>query len=162
MRVRSTSGSNPASSCISGETLGRDWEDRVAEYIDSERLRRRIKLGKTIMCTIDGNSGTYLTRTAVGKKTEDDCTCPVGEGVGGCKHTEALRRTYKLRPRTFANLDGLFKRLETKEKHELIRLMREMAIRAPTALAVLGVKGFDDEPGYDEDSWMDETIRREG
>jgi hypothetical protein len=141
--------------------MGRDWEDRVAEYVDSDRLRRRMRIGSTIMCTIDGNSGTYLTRSHTRKKTEDVCTCPVGEGTSGCKHTEALRRSCRLRPRSSADLDGIFMRLETKEKGDLVRLMREVAIRAPTSLAVLGVEGFDDESGQDEDSWGDEASRWE-
>ena len=131
--------------------MARDWEDRVMEYVNSPRLRRRLRLAKTIMCTIDGNSGIYSTRAIIGRKSGDVCTCPVGEGVGGCKHTEALRRTYKLKPRSFADIHTVLKKLEKKEKSELMAVLREMVIRAPATLGALGIKGFDEDPGDDDE-----------
>ncbi len=125
--------------------MARDWEERVAEYVDSARMRRRLKLGTLICCTIDGHYGAYVTRADLAEPSEESCTCPVGEGVAGCKHTEALRRTYRERPRSFANVDEIIIRLAKKDKADLLVLVREMIIRAPATLGVLGVRGFDDE-----------------
>jgi len=43
--------------------MGRSWESRVAEYVDSDRLSQRLKAGNIIMCNVAGNSGNYHTET---------------------------------------------------------------------------------------------------
>ena len=129
--------------------MARDWEDRVAEYVDSPRMRRRLKLGTVIACTIDGNYGTYVTRVGTSRNDTEWCTCPVGEGFAGCKHTEALRRTYRLKPRSFADIDKVMKRLAKKDRLDLLELMREMILRAPAALGALGVRGFEEESQWE-------------
>lgn len=121
--------------------MGRSWDERVAEYVNSPRLRQRLKSGSEISCVIDGNSGIYRTVLSVKRSGGSSCTCP-SEYVP-CKHVAALRETYKLRPRSFADLDAVVKKLAPKEKSELLRIIRKMATTAPSALSVLGVKGFE-------------------
>ena len=68
--------------------MGRSWEDRVAEYVDSPRLRQRLKVGQQISCLIDGNYGIYRTRTSLKRKTKSSaCSCPSDDYP--CKHVEA-------------------------------------------------------------------------
>lgn len=131
--------------------MGRSWEDRVAEYVDSPRLRQRVKIGPEISCLIDGNSGTYRTHLHLRGRQAGSCTCP-SEYVP-CKHVHALRETYKLRPRSFVDFESIMKKLAAKDKPALLKLIREMAVTSPPALAALGVKGFEppDEEGEDED-----------
>jgi uncharacterized Zn finger protein len=59
--------------------MGRSWEDRVDEYVDSPRMRERIKVGSTLICRIQGNSGVYRTQASIGRKKESECTCPSAE-----------------------------------------------------------------------------------
>ncbi len=134
--------------------MGRSWDDRVGEYVDSPRLRQRLKIGRTISCTVDGNSGIYRTEASLRKSTECSCTCP--SEYFPCKHVAALRLTYKARPRSFVDLDVVLKKIATQEKPQLVQLIREMVVVAPTSLTALGVKGFeppkeDDEEGYGDD-----------
>lgn len=89
--------------------MARDGEDRVAEYVNSPRMRRRLKSGESVYCTIDGHSGTYLVRAALDDATDAACTCPLESPV--CKHIEALRRTYRVRPRSFFDLEGKLAKL---------------------------------------------------
>jgi uncharacterized Zn finger protein len=130
--------------------MGRSWDERVAEYVNSPRLSQRLKVGTEISCVVDGNSGVYRTSLSLKRPGGSWCTCP-SEYVP-CKHVAALRETYKLRPRSFADLDGVVKKLASKEKGELLKVIRAMAVAAPTSLSALGVKGF--EPA--EDSERDE------
>lgn len=128
--------------------MSRSWDDRVAEYVNSPRLRQRLKVGSEVSCVVDGNSGVYRTRLSLKRSKESWCTCP-SEYVP-CKHVAALRETYKLRPRSFADLESVLKKLAPKEKGELLKVIREMVIAAPASLSALGVKGF--EPPEDSET----------
>lgn len=127
----------------------------MAEYVNSPRLRQRLKTASEISCIVDGNSGIYRTSLSLKRSGGSGCTCP-SEYVP-CKHVAALRETYRLTPRSFTDLDALLKKLGSKDKPELLRLIREMAAAAPASLSALGVKGFESpeetEDDEEEDSW---------
>ncbi len=137
--------------------MGKAWSDRVAEYVDSPRLGQRLKIGQEISCVVDGNSGVYRTSLSLKRSKGSWCTCP-SEYVP-CKHVHALRETYKLRPRSFIDVEAtLRKKLASKDRPALLKVILEMARTSPPALAALGIKGFDppdssedDEEG--EDDW---------
>jgi len=126
--------------------MSRSWEDRVSEYVNSPRLKHRLKAGNRLSCTVLGNFGTYRTEASTGARGAASCNCP-SDGFP-CKHVAALRETYRLRPRSFIDIVSILKGLEKKESKELAGLIRKMVRYAPEALYVLGVKGFERE---DED-----------
>lgn len=135
--------------------MSRSWEERVGEYVDAPTLRMRLRSGKSLSCRIRGNFGVYATSATVGRKTGGTCTCPADDRP--CKHIEALRRTYRANRASFADLDKVLDELSRQTKAELLEVVRDMALRAPQALAVLAVDGFDDDAAEeDEDEWLDE------
>ncbi len=130
-------------------SMARSWEDRVAEYIDSPRLRQRLKVDQQISCVVDGNYGIYRTQASLKSKTKSfSCSCPSDDYP--CKHVVALLRTYKIHPRSFLDLHAIMKRLVKMEKPELLEVIRKMVVESPPSLSALGVKGFD-EPRIDYD-----------
>lgn len=133
--------------------MGRSWEDRVDEYVDSPRMAERIKIGSTVACRIQGNSGVYRTEASVGRKKASSCSCP-SEYVP-CKHVAALLETYKRKPGSFVDVDKVLKDLENREKMELLGTIRKMALDSPSVLSILGVKGFKRLDDFDpeEDGW---------
>jgi uncharacterized Zn finger protein len=131
--------------------MGRSWEERVAEYVDSPRLRQRLRVNQQISCTIDGNYGIYKTQAFLKKKgrkgsSSSSCSCPSDDYP--CKHVFALLQTYKNHPRSFLDLDIVMKELSKREKPELLNLIRKMVLTSPSSLSALGVKGFE-EPERD-------------
>jgi uncharacterized Zn finger protein len=133
--------------------MGRSWEDRVDEYVDSPRMRERIKVRSTLICRVQGNSGIYRTQASVGPKGAYECTCP--SEWTPCKHVAALRETYKCKPNSFADLERILKGLEKQEPKELVGTIRKMVLESPSILTVLGVKGFErlEESDPEEDGW---------
>lgn len=125
----------------------------MGEYVNSPRLRQRLKTGSEISCVVDGNSGVYRTRASLKRSGDSGCTCP-SEYVP-CKHVAALRQTYKLRPRSFADLDAVVKKLTTKDKGQLLRIIREMAAASPSSLSALGVRGFEPPEESEEEDERD-------
>lgn len=127
--------------------------DRVAEYVDSPRLRQRVKVGKVLSCTIDGNYGTYHTRVTLTRSQLKDahCTCP--SDYWPCKHAHALLLTYQEAPKSFVDVEELLSDLKQKTKEELLELLRQMILIAPACLQALGLEGFeetDEEEAYEE------------
>lgn len=133
--------------------MGRSWEDRGDEHVDPSRMRERMKVGSTWVCRIQGNSGVYRTQTSIGRKKEAECTCP--SEYYPCKHVAALLETYQRKPRSFLDLDKVPKDLERREKKDLLGTIRQMVFDSPSALSVLGVKGFERPDDFDpeEDGW---------
>ncbi len=121
--------------------MGRSWENRVAEYVDSERIRQRLKVGGQIACIIDGNYGTYRTQARLKQRLESSCSCP--SDYYPCKHVDALLKTYHTNPRSFLDFDIVMnKKLSKMEKSELLRLIRRMVLASPSSLSAMGVRGF--------------------
>lgn len=124
----------------------RSFDERVAEYTDSPRLRQRVKVGNTISCTVDGNYGRYqtkviLARSGMGKNAK--CTCP--SEYWPCKHANALILTYQKSPDSFLDVDKLLAILKQKEPDDLLKLIQKMVAISPSCLKALGVKGFEQE-----------------
>ncbi|MGI0079776.1 MAG: SWIM zinc finger family protein [Nitrososphaerales archaeon] len=134
--------------------MARSWEDRVAEYVDSPRLRQRMRVDQQISCVVDGNYGIYRTEASLKRKTNSfSCSCPSDDNP--CKHVGALLQTYKNHSRSFLDLDAMMKkRLAKMEKPELLKVIRKMILASPSSLSALGVKGFE-EPrrDYEEERW---------
>lgn len=133
--------------------MARSWEDRVGEYVDSPALRKRIRSGKTLTCRIDGNYGEYATAITLGRGDKSACTCPAEERP--CKHIEALRRTYRANPASFVDLDALLDGLGRRTKEEIVEVVRAMVMRAPEAVAGLGIEGVVEEAGDDDPEWLE-------
>lgn len=129
------------------------FADRIAEYVDSPMMSRRIKIGRTACCTIRGRYGIYQTRitlTQTNRCKDASCTCP--SDYWPCKHAAALAETLLKKPESFVDADKLVAGLGKKGTKELLNLMRDMIAAAPTSLQALGVKRFeeDDEEDYYE------------
>lgn len=129
--------------------MGRSWEDKVSEYVDSPRLRQRLKVGNQISCLIDGNYGTYRTQVTVKQRMKSSCSCP--SDYYPCKHVDALLETYRVDPRSFLDFDTVMKKLATMEKPELLKRIREMVLASPPSLSALGVKGFESSSEENEE-----------
>lgn len=83
--------------------MGRSWESRIAEYVDSPKLACRVKIGDVISCAIAGNYGTYRTRANLRESWDASCTCPYDGGT--CKHINALGETFRKKPSSFVDVD---------------------------------------------------------
>ena len=131
--------------------MARSWEERVAEYVDSPRLRQRLKIDQQISCAVDGNYGIYKTEASLKKRESFSCSCPSEDSP--CKHVGALLRTYKNHPRSFLDLEKTIKnKLARMEKPELLRVIRKMILASPSSLSALGVKDFEEpERNYEEE-----------
>ena len=126
------------------------FADRIAEYVDSSLMSRRVKVGRTACCTIRGRYGIYQTRvtlTRTNRCKDASCTCP--SEWRPCKHVAALAETFLKKPESFVDADKLVDGLGKKGTKELLRLMRDMIAAAPTTLQALGVKGFEEESQED-------------
>lgn len=127
------------------------FTDRIAEYVDSPMMRRRVKVGRTACCTIRGRYGVYKTRITLtpGRRCKEaSCTCP--SDYWPCKHAAALAETFLKKPESFLDADKLVDSLGKKGQKELLRLVRGMIAAAPASMQALGVKGFEEEEN-DED-----------
>ena len=134
--------------------MARDWEDRVEEYVDSPRMRRRLKSGKRLFAEVHGNYGVYSVSAGLGRRASSRCTCP-SEYVP-CKHVEALRRTYRAKPGSFFDLDRRLKDLRGQDAAALLKVVRAMAEAAPAAAVALGAEGFEDESEEEDGEWEGE------
>jgi len=129
--------------------MGRDREERVAEYVDSPSMVHRLRAGSVVAARILGTLGVYKVRLDTRRK-QGECTCP--SEIQPCKHVEALRRTWKKRPGSFADLDELLDvALRSKSRADLVQLMREMALESPSSLTALGALGFREIAPWDEE-----------
>ena len=134
-----------------------NFADRVAEYVNSSLLGRRLRIGRTVLCTVDGQYGRYRTSATLGPKgvKEAACSCP-SELYWPCKHVAALAETYRQAPDTFFDLDGYLDGLRGRPQKELVAMMRAMIESAPQTLTALGIEGFE-PPDDPEDTEADEA-----
>lgn len=134
--------------------MGRAWDDRVAEYVDSPLMRQRLRCGPTVRASIHGTLGVYRVELDT-KRKRASCTCP--SEIRPCKHVEALRQTLKDNPASFTDVDWLLaNHLKGATREALVDAVRRMVLLHPPSLAVLGVKGFEDIDPWDEDVEDDE------
>lgn len=112
--------------------------DRIAEYVDSPRMRNRMLDGDWLVATIDGNYGTYETRVRLkkrrGKPATRDWWCSCPSEYSPCKHVSALVETWAINAPTFEDLAPRWKALSASPKTHLIRLIREIGLVHPGAL----------------------------
>ena len=112
--------------------------DRIAEYVDSPRLRNRMLDGDWIVATVDGNFGAYTTQARIRSKGKAcalrdwSCTCP--SEYSPCKHVSALVETWRINAKSFDDLAPRWKTLSLKPKGSLIQLIREIGEVHPGAL----------------------------
>jgi len=128
-------------------------EQRVAEYIDSPQVTHRIKQGKQLTARILGNYGVYWTSVSATKKTTGSCSCP--SDLQPCKHIYALRETWRVNPGSFFGLDQWLAELFDHSKATLIEAIAVLVMRSPESLGVLGIPGFEDKEGEQEDEDQD-------
>lgn len=106
---------------------------RVAEYVDSPRMVRRVASGGAVSVVVHGMSGSYAVTAAVDADGPSSCTCPAD--ARPCKHIEALRRTYLLRPQSFLDVDEAIGELRVWSHDDLLRLVDALLRIAPEAYA---------------------------
>ena len=76
-----------------------DRDPRAAEYVDSSSMRMRIRDGRRLVVRVDGRYGFYRTELNLAAPNASSCSCPSDEFP--CKHVRALRKTWRVNPRSF-------------------------------------------------------------
>lgn len=74
-------------------------DPRAAEYVDSPSMRMRIRDGRRLVVRIDGRYGFYRAELDLAAPNASSCSCPSEESP--CKHVRALRKTWRVNPRSF-------------------------------------------------------------
>lgn len=124
------------------------WKERVAVYVDSPKMKNRIKLKGFIVATIDGTAGTYQVRMNL-RTHAGRCNCPYWDPP--CKHLHALQETWRRNPESFGDIDDLLKTmLRNRTKADMRSLMASMILESPACLTALGVLGFRDFADWDD------------
>jgi uncharacterized Zn finger protein len=126
------------------------FDDRVAEYVDSPRVKLRVRYGKKVAARILGNYGVYRTFVSqTSKKKTGDCSCP--SEIWPCKHVEALRATWEANPQSFFDLDRWLESLAKQSKADLIESIGQMVVESPGLLGLFGVPGFEEDGDGEND-----------
>lgn len=110
-------------------------------------MHQRLRQGRRLIVRIDGNYGSYRTELTLGRDGEGWCTCP-SDGRP-CKHMRALRKTWRVNPRSFLDLENLLGDLSRRPRRSLMAAVGAMIAAHPECLSALGIPGF--EAGEDED-----------
>jgi hypothetical protein len=126
-----------------------NFDQRVAEYVDSPLMTQRLRFGKEVSARIEGNCGIYRTRVTQSKKLDGDCSCP--SELWPCKHIHALRATWEANPDSFFDFDEWIKKLADEPKASLVEAITNMVSANPGFLSVFGVPGFEHDESYDDD-----------
>ena len=115
-------------------------ERTITNRIDArsvQRGRKYAQQGSIVAAQVQGNrlqaqcfgSRSIPYRVYVefekGRITEADCTCPVGDG-GYCKHTAALLFTWLNNSDKFVATPPLQENLKSRDKSELIEIIKRM------------------------------------
>lgn len=127
--------------------------DKAAEYIDSPLMTQRLRYKNDLSARIAGNYGTYRTRVRIGKTINVSCTCPSDEWP--CKHARALEATWERNPASFTDLQVVLDGLANHSQANLLKLIAEMAMKAPESLVAMGFEDFDADQ-HDEEEFDDE------
>ena len=118
-------------------------QDRAAEYIDSPMMTQRLRFKKQLSAQIDGRYGTYRTQVKLSGRIGGQCTCP--SEWWPCKHVRAVRATWDKNPESFLDLEQCLRQVATQPKARLVATIRQMVLRSPQCLTVLGIRGFEDK-----------------
>ena len=126
-------------------------QDRAAEYIDSPMMTQRLRFKKQLSAQIDGRYGTYRTQVKLTGKIEGQCTCP--SEWWPCKHVRAVRATWVKNPESFLDLEQCLRQVATQPKPRLVAAIRQMVLKSPQCLTILGIPGFDDNAGQNDSDY---------
>jgi hypothetical protein len=130
-------------------------EERIAEYVDSPLMTQRVRRGKKeLLARIEGNYGVYHARASLSGTLTGECTCP--SDWYPCKHIQALRKTWKVNPESFLDLDEFVKGLSKWPKAGLIEAIRQIVLTSPESLSVFGVSGFEEQDDSEDDDWVED------
>ena len=78
------------------------------------------------------------------------CSCPADEFP--CKHVRALRKTWRVNPSSFFDLEHFLHVLSHRDRSTLLDALRTIILTHPECLGALGVPGFGlDDPDSDDD-----------
>jgi uncharacterized Zn finger protein len=134
--------------------VGKPWADRVAEYVDSPHLDQRVKRGTAVSARVHGSMGLYRVHADLKEKDEWGCTCP--SEYQPCKHVEALKASYKRKPKSFVDLDRKHGKLKGMSAPELVNLVEKILAEHPEAVGSLGVRGFSRESRWTDNEYEEE------
>lgn len=128
-----------------------DAPAKVREYVDSDRMIDRLRMGEALSARVIGNYGHYIVRlNARPDGVAFSCSCPSYEYP--CKHARALALTYIEAPESFADLAGARAELERRTKKELVDDLLACIGEHPRLLRVLGLVDDSEElPVSDEE-----------
>ncbi|MHB1095060.1 MAG: SWIM zinc finger family protein [Gemmatimonadaceae bacterium] len=127
-------------------------DPRAAEYVDSPSMRMRIRDGQRLVVRIDGRYGFYRTELNLAAPNASSCSCPSDESP--CKHVRALRKTWRVNPRSFLELESLLDVLSRRGRGAFLEALRTIILAHPECLGALGIPGFrlDDTEGDDDET----------
>jgi uncharacterized Zn finger protein len=132
-----------------------DAPAKVREYVDSDRMIDRLRIGEALSARIVGNYGTYSIRLeARSSGLNFSCSCPSYEYP--CKHARALALTYIEAPESFTDLAEIRTELERRRKDELVQDLLDCIAEHPRLMQTLGL--MPETPGPeldDEEPWDD-------
>lgn len=115
-----------------------DAPAKVREYVDSDRMIDRLRMGEALSARVIENHGHYIVRlTARPDGVAFSCSCPSYEYP--CKHARALALTYIEAPESFADLAGVRAELEGRPREELVEDLLTCIREHPRLLRVLGL-----------------------
>jgi hypothetical protein len=126
-------------------------DPRAAEYVDSPSMRMRIRDGQRLVVRVDGRYGFYRTELNLAAPNAGFCSCPSDESP--CKHVRALRKTWRVNPSSFLDLENLLDVLSGRGRSALLDALRTIILAHPECLGALAIPGFrlDNTAGDDDE-----------
>jgi hypothetical protein len=110
-------------------------------------MRMRVRDGRRLVVRVDGRYGFYRTELSLAAPIAGSCSCPSEESP--CKHMRALRKTWRVNPRSFLELESLLDLLSRRGRGAFREALRAIIFAHPECLGALGIPGFglDDTDG---------------
>ena len=115
-------------------------DPRAAEYVDSPSMRMRIRDGRRLVVRIDGRYGFYRTELNLAAPKASSCSCPSEESP--CKHVRALRKTWRVNPHSFLEIQSVLDVLSRRRRGAFLKALRTIIFAHPECLGALGIPGF--------------------
>ncbi|MHB8837791.1 MAG: SWIM zinc finger family protein [Gemmatimonadaceae bacterium] len=106
---------------------GRD--PRAAEYVDSPSMRMRLRDGRRLVVRVDGRYGCYRTELNLAAPNASSCSCPSEESP--CKHVRALRKTWRVNPRSFLEIQRVLDGVSRQGRGALLGALRTIIFVHP-------------------------------
>jgi len=115
-------------------------------------MRMRIRDGRRLVVRVDGRYGFYRTELNLAAPNASSCSCPSDEFP--CKHVRALRKTWRVNPRSFLELESLLDVLSGRGRSAVLEALRTIIFAHPECLGALGIPGFglDHTEGDDDEA----------